>query len=237
MERHARCYLVFLGSLLLTAGSASAQTCPLGNVTDRDPPKLRSHGDGTYAVCVMDWIQARVNDNNLASHTAEFHDDLLKLRSRETYSMYGINKCSFVLSRRMETVSGPYLQDGKKSGSSLRDFEVIDAIDLKRMDPQSIQTEMQPDAMHGQTAALILQTTAGKKALIVRRKSTVHYFDKVTPDATTLSDDSISIVVIHFQDLKAADSVAEAFQLVIRECGGIGIPNDVDPNSAAKFAH
>jgi hypothetical protein len=89
---------------------------------------------------------------------------------------------------------------------------------------------MQSDSMKGQTAALILRTTAPEPRLEVRKQEDIHYFDKVTKDESRLSQDSRSEVVIHIRDLEAADRIAEAFQRAISQCGGIGIPKDIPQN-------
>jgi len=176
---------------------------------------------------ILAWIESRVNNIAFTAHTWEFHDGRVKWQGRETYAM-SFHGCSFSLSRWFDFQSGPYSQDGKTWGSISRALETIDNIDLKDLDPTAIQTEMQADSMKGDTAALILPTTARKQTLSVRKKEDIHFFDKVSKDASTLSDDSRSDVVVHFRNMEAADRIAEAFQRVISQCGGFGIPKDID---------
>jgi len=195
---------------------------------DRNVEERRSHDEVPYETGeILAWIESRVNNIEFTAHTREFHDGHVKWQGRETYAM-SFHGCSFTLTRRFEFQSGPYSQNGKTWGSISRALETIDNIDLKRLDPTAIQTEMQSDSMKGDTAALILPTTVRKQTLSVRKKENIHFFDKVSKDTSTFSEDSSSEVVIHFRDIYAADRIAEAFQRVISRCGGTGIPKDID---------
>jgi len=107
-------------------------------------------------------------------------------------------------------------------------LETNGKVDLRDLDPTAIQTEMQTDSMQGQTAALILRPTARKQTLSVRKQEDIHFFDKVSKDTSAFSDEASPEVVIHFQDLSVADRVADAFQRVIPQCGGVAIPKDID---------
>lgn len=187
-----------------------------------------SHEEIPYATDeILAWIASRVSSTAFTSHTAEFHDGHVKWQVRETYSM-SVGRCSFTLNRWFDFQSGPYSEDGKRWGYISRVSETIGRVDLKDLDPTAIQTEMQSDFMIGETAALILPTTARKQTLSVRKKEDIHFFDKVSKDTSTFSDDSSSQVMIHFQDIYVADHIAEAFQRIISQCGGIGIPKDID---------
>lgn len=170
----------------------------------------------------------RINDPDFASHAAEYREDQVKWQSRETYSMRLINDgCSFRLSRHLDFQAGPYLKEGKTTGSRATVLEVVDNVAFKDLDPTAIETEMQSDSMKGQTAALILRPTARKEALSVRKQEDTHFFDELTKDTSTLAEESRSELVIHFRDLDAARAVARAFEMVIPRCGGVAIPRDI----------
>ncbi len=222
-------YVIFLGVQPLAAQNPIHTPPYQTKSQNRSVQKRPSHEEIPSTIRdIWAWIQSRVNDPALASHTAEFHDDHVKWQGRETYTVSGLEGCSFTLSRQFDFQSGPYSQNGKTSGSRSRVLETIGNIDLRDLDPTAIQTEMQSDSMKGETAALILRTTARKQTLRVHKKEDIHFFDKVSKDASTFSDDSSSEVVVHIRDIEAADRIAEAFQRVISRCGGIGIPKDID---------
>jgi hypothetical protein len=187
----------------------------------------REEKEDTREGCIIS-IQSRINDVDVASHTAEFHDDQVKWQSRETYTMRTINDgCSFRLSRHLDFQSGPYPQERQTMGSRATVLEVADNVDFRDLDPNAIETEMQSDSMNGQTAALILRPTARKSTFDVRKQEDIHFFDKTTRDTSTSTSDSRSELVIHFRDMDAANKVATAFERVIPQCGGIAIPKDI----------
>lgn len=226
--------LIVLCLILVDVQTLSAQNPPPKSprrTRSEDPPlqEERSHKDRPYTrEDLLAWIQSRINDADFASHTAEFHDNQVKWQSRETYTMRIINDgCSFRLSRHLDFQSGPYLQDGKTSGSRSTVLEVMDNLEFRDLDPTEIETEIQSDSMKGQTAALILRPTARKQTLVVRKQEDIHFFDKVTRDTSTLSEDSRSELVIHFRDMDAANGVARAFERVIPLCGGFPTPKDI----------